>query len=72
MLEGEIIPTHILQDIFPVNEFAGKTSISQRGGRIHSKEIEQLLKWGEDMYGIFYFVEISKQGNSTLYASAAK
>ncbi len=68
MLEGEIIPTHILQDIFPVKEFSGKTIIIHRDGRLPNKEREALIKWGNDIGTTFYFVEIIKNGNPRLYA----
>ncbi|MGI0480857.1 Piwi domain-containing protein [Geminocystis sp. CENA526] len=68
MLEGEIIPTHILQDIFPVKEFSGKTIIIHRDGKLPYQEKESLLAWGKDIDATFYFVEIIKNGNPRLYA----
>lgn len=68
MLEGEIIPTHILQDIFPVKEFSGKTIVIHRDGKLPPQEKEALLKWGKEIKATFHFVEIIKNGNPRLYA----
>ncbi|PHV64268.1 Piwi domain-containing protein [Cyanobacterium aponinum] len=68
MLEGEIIPSHILQDMFPVKEFSNKTIIIHRDGRLPLQEKESLLAWGKDINATFYFVEIIKNGNPRLYA----
>jgi hypothetical protein len=67
LLEGEIIPKHILQDIFPVREFAKKRIVVHRDGRLPDKEKEALLKWGKEIEATFYFVEIIKNGNPRLY-----
>lgn len=71
-LEGEIIPSHVLQDIFPLSEFAGKRIIIHRDGKLPDKEKNALLKWGNDIGSEFYFVEIIKTGNPRIYDSSAK
>lgn len=72
MLEGEIIPTHILQDIFPVKEFSNKTIIIHRDGKLPYQEKKALLTWGKDINATFYFVEIIKSGNPRLYGMQNK
>lgn len=67
MLEGEIIPSHILQDIFPMREFSGKRVIIHRDGDLPSQEKESLIRWAEEIDAIFYFVEIIKNNNPRLY-----
>ena len=71
-LEGEIIPSHVLQDIFPLNEFAGKKIIIHRDGKLPEKEKAALEKWGREIGSEFYFVEIIKTGNPRIYDSSAK
>ena len=67
MIEGEIIPDHILRDIFPSEEFSGKTIVIHRDGRLPEQEKKALLKWGQDIGATFRFVEIIKNGNPRLY-----
>ena len=68
MLEGEIIPVHILQDIFPQTEFTGKKILIHRDGELPDSEKEALMKWGNEIGATFYFVEVIKSGTPRLYA----
>ncbi len=72
MLEGEIIPMPVLQDIFPVADFAGKRVIIHRDGRLYEKEQRNLLQWSREIGATFYFVEIIKDGNPRLYGVKEK
>ena len=68
MLEGEIIPPHILQDIFPQTEFSGKKILIHRDGNLPDSEKETLMEWGDQIGTTFYFVEVIKSGAPRLYA----
>ena len=67
-LEGEIVPPHILQDIFPQSDFADKKIIVHRDGNLPEPEKEVLMKWGDEIGATFYFVEVIKSGCPRLYA----
>ncbi len=69
MLEGEIIPPHILQNIFPQTEFAGKKILIHRDGDLPDAEKIALMEWGNQIGATFYFVEVIKSGTPRLYAS---
>ena len=69
MLEGEIIPPHILQDIFPQTEFSGKKILIHRDGNLPDSEKEALMEWGNQIGTTFHFVEVIKNGAPRLYAS---
>ena len=68
MLEGEIIPSHVLQDIFPRSEFANKKIIVHRDGNLPEPEKDALTNWGREIDATFYFVEVIKSGCPRLYA----
>ena len=68
MLEGETIPSHILQDIFPQIEFSGKKILIHRDGNLPDSEKEALMEWGDQIGATFYFVEVIKSGAPRLYA----
>ena len=72
MLEGEIIPPHILRDIFPQTEFAGKKILIHRDGKLPVSEKKILMEWGDQIGTTFYFVEIIKSGAPRLYARQDK
>lgn len=69
MLEGEIIPQHILQDLFPQTEFSGKKILIHRDGKLPDLEKEALTEWGNQIGTTFYFVEVIKSGAPRLYGS---
>lgn len=69
MLEGEIIPSHVLQDIFPRNEFAEKKIIVHRDGNLPEPEKDTLTNWGKEIGATFYFLEVIKSGCPRLYAT---
>ena len=69
MLEGEIIPQRILQDIFPREEFAEKKILIHRDGILPESERKALIEWGNQIGATFYFVEVIKSGAPRLYAS---
>ena len=68
-LEGEIVPPHILQDIFPQSDFADKKIIVHRDGNLPEPEKEVLMKWGDEIGATFYFVEVIKSGCPRLYGT---
>ena len=72
MLEGEIIPSRILQDIFPKKEFAEKKILIHRDGFLPESEKKALMEWGDQIGATFYFVEVIKSGTPRLYASQNK
>lgn len=72
MLEGEIIPQRILQDIFPQKEFTKKKILIHRDGILPESEREALIEWGDQIDATFYFVEVIKSGTPRLYASENK
>lgn len=72
MLEGEILPPHILQDIFPQTEFSGKTILIHRDGNLPDSEKETLMEWGNQIGATFNFVEVIKSRNPRLYGRRNK
>ena len=68
MLEGEIIPQRILQDIFPQKEFTKKKILIHRDGILPELERKTLIEWGDQIDATFYFVEVIKSGAPRLYA----
>ena len=72
MLEGEIIPPHILRDIFPQTEFSGKKILIHRDGKLPTAEKETLMEWGNQIGTTFYFVEVIKSGAPRLYGRQNK
>ena len=72
MLEGEIIPQRILQDIFPQKEFTKKKILIHRDGILPESERRALIEWGDQIDATFYFVEVIKSGTPRLYASQNK
>ena len=72
MLEGEIIPPHILQNIFPQTEFSGKKILIHRDGNLPPLEKETLMEWGKQIGTTFYFVEVIKSGAPRLYGRQNK
>ncbi len=66
-LEGETIPTSVLQALFPVNEFAGKRVVIQRDGYFRGDEKRALLDWAAKIGATFYLVEVIKTGSPRIY-----
>ena len=72
MLEGETIPSQILQGIFPQKEFTEKKILIHRDGILPEPERKVLTEWGDKIGATFYFVEVIKSGTPRLYASQNK
>lgn len=70
-LEGETIPTNVLQSLFPVNEFAGKRVVIHRDGYFRGREKEALKSWASEINATFHLVEVIKSGSPRVYAQAA-
>lgn len=66
-LEGETIPKHVLQSLFPVNEFKGKRVIIHRDGFFRGEEKHVLKEWAKQISSTFHLVEIIKTGVPRLY-----
>lgn len=67
LLEGETIPSEILETIFPPEEFGGKRVIIHRDGRFPNAELESLVEWGEAIQAELYPVEVTKSGTPRMY-----
>ena len=68
MLEGEIIPSHVLQDIFPPSEFADKKIIVHRDGNLPEPEKDTLTNGVEKLAQHFTLLRLLKFGCPRLYA----
>ena len=68
-LEGETIPTNVLQSLFPIKEFSGKRVVIHRDGYFRGDEKQALKAWGQQIGAEFLLVEIIKSGSPRLYAS---
>lgn len=66
-LEGETIPDHVLQRLFPVKEFANKKVVIHRDGIFRGGEKKALKEWAEKIGATFYLVELIKNGAPRLY-----
>lgn len=66
-LEGETIPTNVLQALFPKNEFTGKRVVVQRDGYFRGSEKKALLDWAAKIEATFFLVEVIKSGSPRIY-----
>ena len=69
-LEGETIPTSVLQALFPVNEFSGKRVVIHRDGYFRGDEKKTLNEWATKIGATFNLVEVIKTGAPRIYAFA--
>jgi hypothetical protein len=67
-LEGETIPEHVLQALFPLAEFQGKRVIIHRDSYYRGAEKEDLKSWAQKIGATFYLVEVIKTGAPRIYA----
>jgi hypothetical protein len=70
-LEGETIPKHVLQSLFPAGEFTGKRVVIHRDGYFRGEEKQALKGWAQQIGAQFYVVEVIKTGTPRLYAIQA-
>jgi argonaute-like protein implicated in RNA metabolism and viral defense len=61
-LEGEIIPSHVLQALFPGSVFAGKRVLVHRDGLFREEEKQVLKEWARRLGADFHLVELLKTG----------
>ena len=66
-LEGETVPEHVLQRLFPAEEFRGKKVVIHRDGYFRSGEKEGLRAWAKKIGATFFLVEVIKTGTPRLY-----
>lgn len=71
-LEGETIPTSVLQALFPKNEFTGKRVVIHRDGYFRGDEKKALLDWAAKIGATFYLVEVIKTGSPRIYGLGSK
>jgi len=67
-LEGETIPTRVLQTLFPAPEFKDKRVVIQRDGYFRGDEKNALKEWGKQIGAQFLLLELIKSGAPRLYA----
>ncbi|MBF2057811.1 MAG: stem cell self-renewal protein Piwi [Cyanobacterium sp. T60_A2020_053] len=68
-LEGEEIPSTILDKLLPQNLFTNKTILIYRDGLFRGQEVTYLLARGEAINSQLILVECRKSGNPRLYES---
>lgn len=68
-LEGETVPTNVLQSLFPASEFRGKRVVIHRDSYFRGNEKGALLEWAKNIGAEFYPVEVIKAGAPRLYAA---
>jgi Piwi domain len=66
-LEGETIPSYMLQALFPQSVFAGKRVLVHRDGLFRGEEKQALKEWGKRLQTEFHLVELLKTGAPRLY-----
>jgi argonaute-like protein implicated in RNA metabolism and viral defense len=66
-LEGETIPEHVLQALFPSSIFRGKQVVIHRDGYFRGDEKENLKSWAQKIGATFHLVEVIKTGTPRLY-----
>jgi Piwi domain len=66
-LEGETIPSYVLQALFPQSVFAGKRVLVHRDGLFRGEEKQALKEWGKRLRAEFHLVELLKTGAPRLY-----
>jgi argonaute-like protein implicated in RNA metabolism and viral defense len=67
-LEGETVPEHVLQALFPSSIFRGKQVVIHRDGYFRGGEKEDLSSWSQKIGATFHLVEVIKTGAPRLYA----
>ncbi|MCU0499618.1 MAG: hypothetical protein MUF87_19890 [Anaerolineae bacterium] len=68
-LEGETIPSSVLQALFPKSEFADKRVVIQRDGYFRGDEKKALIEWATKIGATFHLVEVIKSGSPRIYAN---
>jgi len=68
-IEGETIPTHVLETILPESEFGGKRVIIHRDGNFRGDELKNLTDWGTSIGAVFLPMEVTKSGAARLYGA---
>jgi len=71
-LEGETIPTSVLQTLFPKTHFEGKRVVVQRDGYFRGDEKKALLDWANKIKAIFLLVEVIKTGSPRIYGRGSR
>jgi hypothetical protein len=67
IIDGETIPTEVLQQLFPQTLFAGKRVLIQRDGPYRGREKQDLQEWAQRIGATFLLAEVIKQGAPRLY-----
>lgn len=67
-LEGETIPSSVLQTLFPKTEFEGKRVVIQRDGYFRGDEKSALQDWAAKIGATFLLMEVIKTGSPRIYA----
>lgn len=71
-LEGETIPSSVMQSLFPSKEFSGKRVVIHRDGYFRGDERDALKSWSQKINAQFHLVEIIKSGAPRIYARQDK
>jgi hypothetical protein len=66
-LEGETIPSGVLQTLFPMRDFENKRIIVHRDGYFRGDEREALYRWGQSIGATFHLIEVIKSGSPRIY-----
>ncbi len=66
-LEGETIPSYVLQALFPQSVFAGKRVLVHRDGLFRGDERQTLKEWARRLRAEFHLVELLKTGAPRFY-----
>ncbi|MGQ9889181.1 MAG: Piwi domain-containing protein [Aggregatilineales bacterium] len=71
-LEGETIPSSVLQALFPRTKFEGKRVVIQRDGYFRGDEKSALQDWAAKIGATFFLTEVIKTGSPRIYESTKK
>jgi hypothetical protein len=66
-LEGETVPSYVLQALFPQSVFAGKRVLVHRDGLFRGEEKQALKEWAKRLGAEFHLVELLKTGAPRFY-----
>jgi Piwi domain len=67
VVQGETIPTWVIEKLFSEDEFSGKRVCIHRDGFFRGEELKTLAEWGKVIKTEFYPVAVIKSGAARMY-----
>ena len=66
-IEGETLPTTVIQKMFPEETIRNKRILIQRDGLFRGNEVKDFKEWGKRYNANFLFIEVNKRNQPRLY-----